>query len=78
MQTPDSPKDLFTEDLLATTFYSSQGENFTNSKFPFKVTEAISTWKLPQKKKLPLYIFFGDIKINEPFSEITTNGTVYK
>ena len=68
------PIDLFTEEHLSATFYSSGGEIFSNSKIPFSVSNASSSWVLPQKKKLPLDVFFGDIKINQIKSETTSNG----
>jgi hypothetical protein len=71
---PTSSKELLTNKHLAEAFYPSNGDIFTSKKNAFNVDNAKTIQILKENKKLPLNIFFGDIKINEPKSIHTTNG----
>jgi hypothetical protein len=68
---------VFTNKHISAAFYPSNGEIFTSQKNAFTVDNAVSSISLKEDKKLPLYIFFGEIKINEQHSAPTTNGILH-
>ena len=78
MKESNSTKEMFNVDHLGETFYPSNGEIFTNKKKAFNIENAITSFSMPKNSKLPLNIFFGEIKINEIKSVATTNCNIIK
>ena len=74
MNLVSSNDEIFTNKHMTQAFYPSNGEIFTGQKDAFKLNNSIQSISLKEDSKLPLYIFFGEIKINDSKSAITSNG----